>query len=127
MASFVGKPTLSIETAEPGFVKITVTYTASFTQSDLQFADGFADSAALFEDDRGEPFGGDDDRYFNWDIGTFRPTSSEQTRVFTATVTLDSLNTELGGEEIYAQVHLRRNIDGIASNIIESERLAVAA
>ncbi|GAB4587842.1 hypothetical protein [Nocardia sp. IFM 10818] len=125
MASFVGKPTIS---AKPvGFnIEFTVTYTASFNSSDLAFADGFAESVALFEDDSDEPFGGDHDHIKNHAIREFKPAGPMETRSFVFNVTKIFLDTELGGEEFFAVVHLRRNLQGITSDTIESDRIPLA-
>ncbi|RKT08065.1 hypothetical protein BX286_6144 [Streptomyces sp. 3211.6] len=125
MANFANDPTISVEPSGSNFL-FTVKYTANFTPDDLAFPDGFAESMALFESDKDEPFGGDDDRLLNMPIRTYRPTSSTQTRTFVFELGSKVLDTELGGEELYAQVHFRRNISGIPSMIRNSAVLPLA-
>jgi hypothetical protein len=126
MASFVGRPRISVaRTSGPNFI-FNVSYTANFTQADRGFPEGFAESMALFESDRGSFTGGDNEHYLNMPIRTFRPTSEQETHTFTFTLDSDALDTELGGEEIFARVHLRRNIDGLTSATIDSDVFPLA-
>jgi hypothetical protein len=109
MANYTDAPTISVEPEGNDFV-FTIKYTASFTPDDLAFQDGFAESVALFESDKGSVGGGfSDDHIINQPIRTYRPSAAIQTRTFIFKVERSKLDTELGGEEIYAQVHFRRN------------------
>ncbi|MBT2481971.1 hypothetical protein [Streptomyces sp. ISL-94] len=115
MASFIGTPIMNITQTTANVFDFRVEYTMKYSDTELTFPEGFADSLALNESDAGEIFGGGDDHLININVQTFRPTSTFETRVFTFSATADRLGTESGGEEIYAEVHHRRNIDGIAS------------
>lgn len=125
MASFVDAPTISVSPRGSEF-EFTVEYTMRYTDEDRLFALGFAESMALWEKDDGEVFGGDDDLLFNIEIRTFRPARTVNTRQFVFTATADELGTESGGEEIYAVVHHRRNIDGVTSDTAASRSIPLA-
>ncbi|MGW0395891.1 hypothetical protein ACWDYJ_34490 [Streptomyces sp. NPDC003042] len=107
MAVFVGIPTLSItNNGSETVFDIVVSYTMRYTAADLAFPQGFAHSLAVFEEDDV-----DDDFLFNVGIQLFTPNSILETRQIKVPFPkLDAeLDTELGGEEIYAVVHHRRN------------------
>ena len=115
MAKFAGTPLMTITQPTANLFEFTVSYTMEYTQVELGFPEGFAQSLALHESDTGEIFGGADDDLLNLNIETFRPSFTTETRTFKFTRTADQLDTESGGEEIYATVHHRRNIDGVTS------------
>ncbi|CAL9582066.1 hypothetical protein SUDANB176_05058 [Streptomyces sp. enrichment culture] len=126
MATFVGKPIIDIVHTGGDNFNINVSYTVRYTPTELTFPEGFADSMALFEDDSNEPFGGDHDHLVNITTRTFRPRQTVETRTFRFSRTRSQLGTESGGEELFAVVHHRRNIDGLASATIESDRFPLA-
>jgi hypothetical protein len=107
----LGAPEVTVEEPLRNLFRITVTYTAVFTAEERNFPEGFADSVALRESDSGETFGGEDYLYLNFPIRTFRPSSEVVHRTRSVELSINQLDTEVGGEEIYAEVHLRRNID----------------
>ncbi|MFI1067759.1 hypothetical protein ACH4TC_38500 [Streptomyces spororaveus] len=115
MASFIGTPIMNITQTTANVFAFRVEYTMQYSDTELTFPEGFADSLALNESDDGEIFGGGDDNLINVGVTTFMPRSTFETRVITFSATADQLGTESGGEEIYAVVHHRRNIDGITS------------
>ncbi|MFD9010872.1 hypothetical protein [Streptomyces sp. NPDC059552] len=115
MASFMGNPIMNVTQTTANFFEFVVEYTMQYSQTELGFPEGFAHSLALRESDDGEIFGGGDDDLINIRVETFRPTSRFETRTFTFSASAERLGTESGGEEIYAVVHHRRNIDGVAS------------
>lgn len=82
--------------------KLTVTYTANFSQFEVNnfiFRDGFE----IWEEDTS-----DDDKITGLvGGGTFKPSSTQVRRQLVYEISGDSLDTELGGEEIYALVKLR--------------------
>jgi hypothetical protein len=127
MPTFSGTPSLAVTAIGPEKFRLTVTYFANFTAAEVAFPEGFAESCAFFEDDSDEPFGGDDDHYWNHPIRTFRPAEGRNRRVFSVEpFTADELDTEVDGEEIYAVVHLRRNIDGLISQTKRSNTLPLS-
>jgi hypothetical protein len=84
---------------------LRVTYTATFTnqEKDAPLNYTFRDSIRIMEDD---PF--DDDNVTGWVSATnFNPGANSVVRHLTAVVNGDDLDTELGGEEIYAKIRLR--------------------
>jgi hypothetical protein len=85
--------------------KLTVTYDAVFSKFEIDnfnFRDGFI----VWEDD---PF--DDDKLTGVvAVSVFNPTGSPTKRTMTTTISADTLDTELGDEEIYVFVRLR-NLD----------------
>ena len=89
---------------------LRVTYTATFTnqEKDAPLNYTFRDSIRIMEDD---PF--DDDNVTGWVSATnFNPGANSLVRHLAAVVNGDDLDTELGGEEIYAKVRLRNFTTG---------------
>ena len=89
---------------------LKVTYTATFTNQEknppLNYT--FRDSIRIREDD---PFS--DDTVTGWVAASnFNPAANSVVRTLTAVVSGDDLDTELGGEEIYAQIRLRNFTTG---------------
>ena len=92
---------------------LRVTYTATFTNQErnppLNYT--FRDSMRIMESDG--LFGGDDDVITGWvSASNFNPDQNSVTRTLTAVVNGNDLDTELGGEEIYARVQLRNFTTG---------------
>ena len=100
MAQFEGKPRLSIEPTPASRISLVVRYTLRFSEEDRRVPEGYVDSIAI-----SDPFFPQSDLVNRKAIAIFNPAD---------------LDTELGGEEIYAQVHFRRNIDGLQSTIENS-------
>jgi len=124
MASFRGNPKLRITTLGAHNYEVIVEYTIDYTPEELALSgNSFAESMALFEDDSGEPFGGDNDFLLNRPIRVFHPASPRNTRTFE--FRLGEFNTEADNEEVYAVVHHRRNIDGLTSTMRESNRVSL--
>lgn len=90
--------------------QITVNYDAHFSQHEVdtyEFRDGFV----LKEDDSGSWFGGSDDRLTGVvAVSRFNPNARVVPRTLTHTISGDTLDTELGEEELYVVVRLR-NLD----------------
>jgi hypothetical protein len=89
---------------------LKVTYTATFTDQEknppLNYT--FRDSVQIWEDDDV-----DDDPITGWvSASNFNPSANSVTRTLTAIVKGDDLDTELGGEEIYAKIRLRNFTTG---------------
>jgi hypothetical protein len=89
---------------------LKVTYTATFTNEEknppLNYT--FRDSIKIWEDD---PF--DDDQITGWvGASNFNPSTNSVVRTLTAIVNGDDLDTEIGGEEVYAQIQLRNFTTG---------------
>ncbi|MEU7600855.1 hypothetical protein [Streptomyces sp. NPDC041003] len=116
MAGYKDTPTIGIVLKGNGVYEIQVSYTMFYAPNELLFPEGWFDSVALFESDKGEVFGGDDDHLFNLQPRFFFPQSTEETRTFSILRTRSELETEAGGEEIYAVVHHVRGIQGLNSN-----------
>jgi hypothetical protein len=85
--------------------RLSVTYTATFSPFEVANFN-FRDAIQVWEDD---PF--DDDRLTGWrnDLN-FNPGAGSVVRTKTTTVSGDTLDTELGGEEIFLKIRLF-NID----------------
>ena len=109
-------------------MQIAVEYNVIYSSEELDFPEGFVNIVEIREDDRDELFGIDDDHIFNFAISApFFPKSTREThRRESDFFDPNILDTEIGGEEIYAVVHHRRNIDGLQSATIESNRIPVA-
>ena len=121
MVAIVDGPRLEVRQNGNKF-HFTVTYTYSFSDLELTFPEGFAESMAVREDNTGVSLtGGDDDiKHGNAPIRVFHPGKNRETRQFEIDVLADDLDTEVGGEEIYCRVHFRRNIEGIGSQIADT-------
>ncbi|MFI7399242.1 hypothetical protein ACIBW9_01895 [Streptomyces sp. NPDC049541] len=90
---------------------ITVSYDIRFRDDEVSL--DFDDAVKLWEDDRGEPFGGGDDQITPYPIPSrFRASSPLVSREKTITVFRDQLDTEIGNEEVKAQIWLRRADSG---------------
>ncbi|WP_327412213.1 hypothetical protein [Streptomyces sp. NBC_01233] len=113
MSGYKDTPTLGIVNTGTGFYEIQVSYTIFYAPNELLFPEGWFDSVALFESDKGEVLGGGDDRLFDLEPRFFFPQSTEETRTFSILRTRDQLGTESGGEEIYAVVHHVRGIQHV--------------
>ena len=85
--------------------RLTVTYTATFSQFEVN-NHNFRDWIQVWEDD---PFS-DDQLTGNRNVADFNPGSTQVQRTKTTTVSSDTLDTELGAEEIYLKIFLR-NVD----------------
>ena len=89
---------------------LRVTYTATFTnqEKDPPLNYVFRDCIKIREDD---PFS--DDNITGWvGASNFNPGANSVVRTITAVVNGDDLDTELGGEEIYAHIRLRNFTTG---------------
>jgi hypothetical protein len=89
---------------------LRVKYTATFTnqEKDPPLNYVFRDSVQIWEDD---PFS--DDQITGWvGASNFNPSENAVARTLTAVVNGDDLDTELGGEEIYARIRLRNFTTG---------------
>jgi len=89
---------------------LRVKYTATFTnqEKDPPLNYVFRDSVQIWEDD---PFS--DDQITGWvGASNFNPSENSVVRNLTAVVNGDDLDTELGGEEIYARIRLRNFTTG---------------
>jgi hypothetical protein len=89
---------------------LVVRYTATFTnqEKDPPLNYTFRDSIRIREDD---PFV--DDTITGWiSASNFNPSTNSVVRTLTAVVNGNDLDTELGGEEIYAQIQLRNFTTG---------------
>ncbi|GGS26921.1 hypothetical protein GCM10010269_76980 [Streptomyces humidus] len=94
---------------------ITVSYDIRFRDDEVSV--DFDDAVKLWEDDRGEPFGGGDDQITPYPLPSrFRASSSLVSREKTIMVFRDQLDTEAGGEEVKAQIWLRRADSGGAAD-----------
>ena len=105
---------LSVQQLSGNKWKFTVTYIASFSQFEVNnftFRDGFE----IWEDDTSV-----DDKITGLVGGsTFKPTNTQVLRTLVYEISGDSLDTELGAEEIYVRVKLRAvdiNTSGIEKN-----------
>lgn len=90
---------------------LKVTYTATFTnqEKDPPLNYTFRDSIQIWEDDTSSP----DDRITGWvSASNFNPSQNSVQRTLAAVVNGDDLDTELGGEEIYAKIQLRNFTTG---------------
>lgn len=126
MASFVGKPIVDLRHDGGGLFTLTVTYVAQFTHDELLIKQEFAESMALFESDSGEIFGGGDDHYFNVPVRTFKPHFVQERRAFLiGPINGAQLDSEPGGEEVYAQVHFRPS-NATVSMIRNSDTFSLA-
>ncbi|MDX3537692.1 hypothetical protein PV721_25655 [Streptomyces sp. MB09-01] len=114
MSGYKDTPTIGIVDTGAGSIEIQVSYTIFYTPDELLFPEGWFDSVALFESDKGAVSGGD--HLFDLEPRFFFPRSTEETRTFSILRTRDQLGTESGGEEIYAVVHHVRGIQGLKSN-----------
>lgn len=90
--------------------RFTIRYTATFTPQEtnqpLNYT--FRDSIQIREDD---PF--DDDLVTGWvTASNFNPGATSVQRTLVTVVNGDDLDTELGGEEIYARIRLRNFTTG---------------
>lgn len=82
---------------------LVVDYTATFTQTELSFGFVFEDSVAFWEWDDS-----DHDHLVNSAVVSFRPAGPRVARRWVwSNVPGNVLDTELGGEEIRAQIFLR--------------------
>ena len=89
---------------------LRVKYVATFNnqEKDPPLNYVFRDSIQIWEDD---PFS--DDQITGWvGASNFNPAENSVTRNLTAVVNGDDLDTELGGEEIYARIRLRNFTTG---------------
>ncbi len=89
---------------------LKVTYTATFTNDEknppLNYT--FRDSIQILEDDDVT-----DDQITGWvSASNFNPSTNSVKRTLTTVVNGDDLDTELGGEEIYARIQLRNFTTG---------------
>ncbi|MFB6579435.1 hypothetical protein ACFCYC_18800 [Streptomyces sp. NPDC056402] len=116
MATFSQVPIMTIQQPFGNFFDFTVSYTIRYTEEELAFPEGFVETLFFRENDDQEPFGGDDDTYGVVQPVFFRPQSRMETRTFKFSRTAAALDTESGGEEVYATVGHRRNIDGLNFN-----------
>ncbi|MFJ6754893.1 MULTISPECIES: hypothetical protein [unclassified Streptomyces] len=116
MSGYKDTPTIGVVDRGAGFYEIRVSYTIFYAPNELLLPEGWFDSVALFESDKGEVSGGDGDRLFGLEPRFFFPQSTEETRTFSILRTRDQLGAESGGEEIYAVVHHVRGIPGLKSN-----------
>ena len=88
----------------------TINFSLSFSQAEVDGPFEFEHGIVFWEGDAGEPFGGGDDKLFtvpNRTINpssTFVPLSRNQPLTFTGT--------ELGGEEVWAEVYARNKTTG---------------
>lgn len=121
MASFVGKPSISVERVGP-IIRFTVTYMARFSTADRAVEDGFAESMALLEDDVGAS---DGDPIRAEPARLFLPRAEFEEHFWISDFVDAALDTEAGAEEVYARVRLWRNVEGPAVAVIESDRIAV--
>ncbi|MFG3010943.1 hypothetical protein ACGFZB_10870 [Streptomyces cinerochromogenes] len=115
MATFEGKPTMSIKALPGNFYEFTIEYTMNYTGLELIHGE-FEDVLRLMEEDDGS-----DHLYGTVQPTTFRPARSPETRVFRFIRSAESLDTEWGGEEIYAAVGHRRNKPGEAFQVRNTE------
>jgi hypothetical protein len=87
-----------------------VDYTLNFAQTEVDSDFVFEHAVVLWESDKGEPFGGDDDKLWTL-LGQFiNPDSTTESisRSFSNSSS-GSLDTESGGEEIWAEVYARNS------------------
>ena len=89
---------------------LRVTYTATFTDQEknppLNYT--FRDSIQIWESDTFS-----DDQITGWvTASNFNPSTNSVQRTLTTVVKGDDLDTELGGEEIYAKIQLRNFTTG---------------
>jgi hypothetical protein len=87
---------------------LIVDYTLNFSQAEVDANFEFEHGVVLFELDAGEPFGGGDGPLYVIDNQVDNPnrTTLPFSRPFTDILGTD-LNTELGAEEIWAEVYAR--------------------
>lgn len=89
---------------------LRVTYTATFTnqEKDAPLNYTFRDSIRIMESDTFS-----DDSVTGWvSASNFNPSANSVQRTLTAVVSGNDLDTELGGEEIYAKVQIRNFTTG---------------
>lgn len=91
---------------------ITVSYDAVFSNYEWKTANfNFRDGFVLMESDAGEIFGGSDDQLTGVvAVSSFNPNEPKVRRVMKLRISGDTLDTELGAEELYPVVRLR-NLD----------------
>jgi hypothetical protein len=94
--------------------RLSVTYTATFSAFEVANFN-FRDAIQVWEDD---PF--DDDRLTGWrNDANFNPGAASVVRTKTTTVSGDTLDTELGGEEIFMKIRLF-NVDLNTPPVVKS-------
>ena len=120
----IGNTSISVSPIADGF-QFTVRYEALFSPEEVQSASEFADSLAIMEDDRGARFGGSDDLIQNEPIRSFFADSLLMDRQWVVRISRNKLDTEAGGEEIYAVVHFRP-VDATQSQTKETARIDLA-
>ncbi|MFB6560823.1 hypothetical protein ACFCYH_18450 [Streptomyces sp. NPDC056400] len=107
---------MTIQQPFGNFFDFTVSYKIRYTEQELDFPEGFVETLLFRESDDHEPLGGEDDTYGVVQPVLFRPQSLLETRTFNFSRSAAALDTESGGEEVYATVGHRRNIDGLNFN-----------
>ncbi|MEZ4564240.1 MAG: hypothetical protein R2853_16040 [Thermomicrobiales bacterium] len=98
-------PSLSVQRLPGDLWELTVRYTITFSPQELNppFDFAFLDAVRIWEWDSH-----DHDTLTGWlRIENFCPTTTSINRTKIVRVTDDLLDTELGGEEVRAQIHLR--------------------
>ena len=103
---------------------LRVTYTATFSnqEKDPPLNYVFRDSIRIREDD---PFS--DDTITGWVAASnFNPSTNSVVRTLTTVVNGDDLDTELGGEEIYAQIQLRNFTSGGVPMVRKTPNISLA-
>ena len=94
--------------------RLSVTYTATFSAFEVANFN-FRDAIQVWEDD---PF--DDDKLTGWrNDANFNPGAASVVRTKTTTVSGDTLDTELGGEEIFMKIRLY-NVDLNTPPVVKS-------
>ncbi|MBT2469905.1 hypothetical protein J7E97_18980 [Streptomyces sp. ISL-66] len=87
-------------------VFFTVTTTLQFTSAEVRSGFQYGWRVEIWEDDKGAPFGGQDDRIYRGKAAFFTVDSTEMnaTRRISISASAGALDTESGDEEIYTYV-----------------------
>jgi hypothetical protein len=108
---------------------LTARYTATFTneERDAPHNYTFRDSIKIMESDEGGLFGGADDPITGWVTArNFNPAENAVTRTVSTVVNGSDLDTEIGGEEVYAKVQLRNFTTGGLPVVKKTGRINLA-
>jgi len=87
----------------------TINYSLNFSQTEVDQNFVFEHQIVFWESDSDEPFGGGDDDLFHVQREFSDPDSTVERFSFIVGATADELDTELGGEEIWAEVYARNS------------------
>jgi hypothetical protein len=87
----------------------TINYSLNFSQVEVDQNFEFEHQIVFWESDADEPFGGGDDDLFHVEREFTNPDSTVERFSFIVSATEDELDTEIDGEEIWAEVYARNS------------------